>query len=192
MKSLSLLLTVLLLSFSFSPDALAQRGDPDHRDLHRDVNRLETELLNCLKAKEALLSDWEKRNGELREVHAQKNRADGPGKEKLDVKVDVLNHQNRQAAIQLNRIDIEIQRINLGLDKLTRYDLHLIDEGGKPGNRGPKRQVISIKSLKFSRQGPIRIQGQGIGYQDTSVYEIHFNDGSKQQFEEKTFTAVRP
>jgi seryl-tRNA synthetase len=192
MKALTLLLALFLLSFSFNPDAFAQRVDSDHRDLHRDVNQLETELLNCLQSKEGLLSDWEKRNNELREVHAQRNRADGQAKEKLDVKVDILNHQNRQASIQLQRIDTEIQRINLGLDKLTRYDLHLIEDEGKQGNRGPKRLVVSFKNLKFSRRGPVRIQGKGLGYEDITTYEFQFNDGSKQQFEEKSFTPVRP
>ncbi len=45
----------------------------------------------------------------------------------------------------------------------------------------------AINVVKTDRKGPTRITGQGVGFQDTTIYEVIFADGSRQRVESTTF-----
>lgn len=186
-------LLVLIIASGLCFTVFAQRGGSEHGEIHRSLAELENEYLHCLEEQEAIYSQIEQRNAELSKVHKDRDRADGKQKSRLSQQIDKLNSANRQGYITISRISIELQRIKLGIDRLTRYDDHLLTKGGHHGGRGDasSRVVVqSIQNLTFKREGPVRQNGR-LGFVDTNVWEITFNDNSKQKLEEKSFTPIR-
>jgi hypothetical protein len=45
--------------------------------------------------------------------------------------------------------------------------------------------------VKTERKGPSRVTGQGVGFQDTTIYEVVFADGSRQRVESTNFVPQR-
>ncbi|MCG8599189.1 MAG: hypothetical protein MI807_03515 [Verrucomicrobiales bacterium] len=186
-------LLVLFIASGLCFPAFAQRGDSGRGEIHRSLAELENEFLHCLEEQEAIYSQIEQRNAELSKVHKDRDRAEGKQKSRLSQQIDKLNSANRQGYITISRIGIELQRIKLGIDRLTRYDDHLLTRGGHHGGRGDasSRVVVqSIQNLTFKREGPVRQNGR-LGFVDTNVWEITFDDNSKQKLEEKSFTPIR-
>ena len=192
MKTPTLLLITLTTLFAI-PSAFAQRGNTDHREVHRAINKFEADLLQCLDAKAELYANWSKRNEELKQLHAEHNKAEGANKERLGQRIDTLNNQTRAATIALGNIDLEIEKIKLEIDRLTRYDEHIIANEKDHDDHGhqPKRlRVKAIRNLTFKREGPVRQSGR-LGFVDTNVWEITFNDDSTQRLEDKEFVPIR-
>lgn len=180
---------LLLSSFVFftATSVEAQRGSSGRHDVHRSLHQLETEYLNCLAQQEQIYSEIEQRNADLEKIHPEHNKAEGRDKTRFSQQIDRINNANRAANIAIARINLELQRIKLGIDRLTRHDQHLSNND----EHGSKRlRVKAIQNLTFKREGPVRQNGR-LGFVDTNVWEITFNDNSKQKLEEKSFTPIR-
>jgi hypothetical protein len=50
--------------------------------------------------------------------------------------------------------------------------------------------VKSVRNVKFTREGPVRTP-QGVGFYDTSIYEVIFTDNSRQTIEQKIYSPLR-
>jgi hypothetical protein len=189
------LLIAFALVFSLSPvfaqrpSAGPARPGPDHSDIHRSLSALEGELVSLLDRKEQITNATEQRNEELRLLHIDRNKSQGKERDRADARIDALNNQSRTASVELSRIGISSERIRLEIDRLMRYDDHISSDGGKP-NRAPAIRAINV--LRTKREGPVRVTGQGVGFQDTTVYEVIFADGSRQNVESKTFEPQKP
>lgn len=185
MKTVTLLLLALAFAFAL-PSTYAQRGNSRPVDIHQSLDELEAEYLRCLDAQSAIYDQIAARNSELAGLYISHNKAQGKNKERLSKEIDKCNSGNREDSIAIARIGIELQRIKLGIDRLTRYDQYL----SQRGRHGQKVQVKTIDNLTFKRSGPVRMNGR-LGFQDFNVWEITFTDGSTQRLEEKTFTPIR-
>ncbi|MCB1203709.1 MAG: hypothetical protein KDN18_05580 [Verrucomicrobiae bacterium] len=187
MKLCSLLF--LALTVVYSPLTLrAQGGYPGPGDIHRSLNALESELMSLLDRKEQILAATEKRNKDLHDLAIARTKADGPERDRLAKQIEVLNNQSRDAAVEQGRLDLTADRIRLAIDRLMRFDDHA-SSGGKGGNRVPP--IRSINIVKTERKGPMRVTGQGVGFEDTTIYEVIFADGSRQRVESTNFVPQR-
>lgn len=165
---------------------------PDRGQVHRSLSALEGELVALIDQKEQIVNASEARNEELRKAHAERNRAQGKEREQIDKRIDQLNNQARAEGVQLSRIAITSERIRLEIDRLMRFDSHL----AAAGNRGPQGvqapAIRAINVVRTKRDGPKRVTGQGMGFEDITVYEVIFTDGSRQNVESRSFVPQRP
>lgn len=169
-----------------------QAAIPDRGQVHRSLSALEGELVSLIDQKEQLVNAGEARNEELRKAHAERNRAQGKEREQIDKRIDQLNNQARAEGVQLSRIGINSERIRLEIDRLMRFDSHLAAAGnpGAQGGRAPAIRAINV--VRTKRDGPKRVTGQGMGFEDITVYEVIFTDGSRQNVESRSFVPQRP
>lgn len=187
MKTFFLLFLVVLVTCT--PPALqAQGGYPGPGDIHRSLNALESELMNLLDRKEQILAATEKRNKDLHDLAIARSRAEAQERDRLTRQIETLNDQARDASVELGRLDLTAERIRLAIDRLMRFDDH-VQGGGKGPNRVPP--IRSINVVKTERKGPMRVTGQGVGFQDTTIYEVIFADGSRQRVESTNFVPQR-
>lgn len=169
-----------------------QAVTPDRGQVHRSLSALEGELVALIDQKEQIVNASEARNEELRKAHAERNRAQGKEREQIDKRIDQLNNQARAEGVQLSRIAITSERIRLEIDRLMRFDSHLAAAGnpGAQGGRAPAIRAINV--VRTKRDGPKRVTGQGMGFEDITVYEVIFTDGSRQNVESRSFVPQRP
>jgi len=165
---------------------------PDRGQVHRSLSALEGELVSLIDQKEQIINASEIRNEELRKAHVERNRAQGKEREQIDKRIDQLNNQARAEGVQLSRIGITSERIRLEIDQLMRFDSHLAGAGnpGAQGGGGPAIRAISV--VRTKRDEPKRVTGQGMGFEDITVYEVVFTDGSRQNVESRSFVPQRP
>lgn len=191
-------LAVALAFFTFSSLANAQKGkggDQDHREVHRDMSAVEAEIRALIDQNEALTKAALDRSDELKQLNRDLSRADRGDKQKLINRIQDLTHAERLENLQSQLNSIKIQGLNLEMQTLTRYDEHLIEEGGGGRNgegyhsRAP--QIRSINVIKSERGDPIRVSGRGFGYYTTNIYEVTFSDGSRQRVESKEFSPAQ-
>lgn len=193
-RSLLLLLSLLLLTplaclhGQGRPPAPGQGGGPGPGDIHRSLNALEAELVAILDRKEQIINASEQRNNELHQLSLDRAKAEAKDRDRLASRIEVLNNQSRAAAVELSRLDLTSERIRVAIDRLMRFDSH-VSGGGQGGGRAPA--IRSINVVKTERKGPSRVTGQGVGFQDTTVYEVVFADGSRQRVESTTFVPQR-
>lgn len=170
-----------------------QAAIPDRGQVHRSLSALEGELVALIDQKEQIINAGEARNEELRKAHAERNRAQAKERERLDARIDQLNNQSRAEAVQLSRISINSERIRLEIDRLMRFDSHLAAAGGNSAAQGGRAPAIrAINVVRTKRDGPKRVTGQGMGFEDITVYEVIFTDGSRQNVESRSFVSQRP
>jgi hypothetical protein len=165
---------------------------PDRGQVHRSLSALEGELVALIDQKEQLINASEARNEELRKAHAERNRAQGKERERLDARIDQLNNQARAEGVQLSRIGINSERIRLEIDRLMRFDSHLATAGNPAAHGGRTPAIRAINVVRTKREGPKRVTGQGMGFEDITVYEVIFTDGSRQNVESRSFVPQRP
>lgn len=163
------------------------QGVPGPGDIHRSLNALEGELVSILDRKEQILSATEQRNKEVHQLGLDRAKAEGKERDRLTSRIEVLTNQARAASLELSRLDLTTERIRIEIDRLMRFDSHVSGggQGGQGGGRAPA--IRSINVVKTDRKGPTRITGQGVGFQDTTIYEVIFADGSRQRVESTTF-----
>lgn len=190
MKRFSLLLACLSLLFSSSillgqgrPPAPGQ-GGPGPGDIHRSLNALEGELVSILDRKEQILNETEQRNSQINQLGIDRTKAEPKDRDRITRQIETINNQARAASVELSRLDLTSERIRVEIDRLMRFDSHVSD-GGQGGGRAPA--IRSINVVKTDRKGPTRITGQGVGFQDTTIYEVIFADGSRQRVESTNF-----
>lgn len=183
-------LLFLALTIVCSPLTLrAQGGYPGPGDIHRSLNALESELMSLLDRKEQILAATEKRNNDLHDLSLSRAKADGQERDRLARQIEALNNQGRAAAVEQGRLDLTADRIRLAIDRLMRFDDHA-SSNGKGGNHAPP-PIRSINVVKTERKGPMRVTGQGVGFQDTTIYEVIFADGARQRVESTNFVPQR-
>jgi hypothetical protein len=195
MKSSSLLLFASVSFLFCSPLLHGQgrppapgQGGPGPGDIHRSLNALEGELVSILDRKEQILNETEQRNTQINQLGIDRTKAEA--KERDRISPSDRGHQCNQAraaSVELSRLDLTSERIRVEIDRLMRFDSHVSGggQGGQGGGRAPA--IRSINVVKTDRKGPTRITGQGVGFQDTTIYEVIFADGSRQRVESTTF-----
>lgn len=192
---LPLVLLALGLSFSSARDQGRPPGPgpggqgPGPGDIHRSLNALEAELVAILNRKEEILNATEQRNTQLAQLGIDRTKADAKDRDRIARQIETLNTQSRAASVELSRLDLTSERIRVEIDRLMRFDTHLSGGQGQGGGRAPA--IRSINVVKTDRKGPTRITGQGVGFQDTTIYEVIFADGSRQRVESTTFVPQR-
>ncbi|MBL9157420.1 MAG: hypothetical protein JNJ70_08110 [Verrucomicrobiales bacterium] len=163
---------------------------PGPGDIHRSLNALESELVAILNRKEEIINATEQRNTQLAQLGIDRTKADAKDRDRITRQIETLNTQARAASVELSRLDLTSERIRVEIDRLMRFDSHLSGgQGGQGGGRAPA--IRSINVVKTDRKGPTRITGQGVGFQDTTIYEVIFADGSRQRVESTTFVPQR-
>ncbi len=178
----------------FSASSLfAQRGKPsggnDHRDVHIAIKEIETQIQGLLNEAQKVVDQNAARNVTLRKTHMDHNRAKGADRDKLARDIDVMNHEGRMAAVELQRCNLELQRLQISLEQLTRYDGHLIEREGDHGGHKPKAGKVSrVDIVKTYREGPVRIPGRGVGWNNVIEYKVSFEDGTRQLVETKSLS----
>lgn len=182
MKSLFVLLISLLV-----PAAFAQGGPPSSANIHRSLSALEAELLSIVDQKEGLLNAIDQRNDEINKLTVERNRAQGPDRDKLSQRIEANNNQNRIANVQISRLNLTSERIRIEIDRLMRFDDHLQDAG--KGQAVP--QIRAINVIKRDRKGPMQVPGQGRGFNEITIYEVIFANGSRQRIESSGFVPQR-
>jgi hypothetical protein len=184
--SLSFLLTSSLLHGQGRPPAPGQ-GGPGPGDIHRSLNALEGELVSILNRKEQILNETEQRNNQLNQLGIDRTKAEPKDRDRITRQIETINNQARAASVELSRLDLTSERIRVEIDRLMRFDSHVSGsgQGGQGGGRAPA--IRSINVVKTDRKGPTRITGQGVGFQDTTIYEVIFADGSRQRVESTNF-----
>ena len=183
MKQLSSLLAALFVCSPFSV-ALAQAPMPSPAEIHRCLSSLEAELVGILDRKEEIITTSEQRNTELHQLSLDRARAEAKERDRLAARIEVLNNQARAASVELSRLTFTSESIRLEIDRLMRFDDHA-QSGGKGSGRAPAIRAVNV--VKTDRKGPVRVQGQGIGFQETTIYEVVFADGSRQRVESTSF-----
>ncbi len=182
MKSLSILLLSLVLLPS--GNALAQGGG----SIHRSLSALEAELLAIVDQKEGLFNAIDQRNDEINKLTVERNRVQGPDRDKLNQRIEANNNQNRIANVQINRLNLTSERIRIEIDRLMRFDA-VQQQAGKGGPAAP--QIRAINVVRSERKGPIQVPGQGRGFNEITVYEVIFANGTRQRVESNTFVPQR-
>jgi hypothetical protein len=184
--SLSILFSSLLLHGQGRPPAPGQ-GGPGPGDIHRSLNALEAELFAILDRKEQILNETEQSNTRINQLGIDRNKAEGKERDRIARQIEAISAQARASVVELSRLDLSGERIRVEIDRLMRFDSHI--SGGGPGGQGGGRApaIRSINVVKTDRKGPTRITGQGVGFQDTTIYEVIFADGSRQRVESTTF-----
>lgn len=186
LASLSIFLTSSLLHGQGRPPAPGQ-GGPGPGDIHRSLNALEGELVAILDRKEQILNETEQRNTQINQMGVDRAKAEPKDRDRIARQIEAINAQARAAVVELSRLDLTSERIRVEIDRLMRFDSHVAGggQGGQGGGRAPA--IRSINVVKTDRKGPTRITGQGVGFQDTTIYEVIFADGSRQRVESTTF-----
>jgi hypothetical protein len=186
LASLSFLLTSSLLHGQGRPPAPGQ-GGPGPGDIHRSLNALEGELVTILNRKEQILNETEQRNTQINQLGIDRTKAEPKDRDRITRQIETINNQARAASVELSRLDLTSERIRVEIDRLMRFDSHVSGggQGGQGGGRAPA--IRSINVVKTDRKGPTRITGQGVGFQDTTIYEVIFADGSRQRVESTNF-----
>jgi hypothetical protein len=164
------------------------QGGPGPGDIHRSLNALEGELVSILDRKEQILSATEQRNKELHQLGLDRAKAEAKERDRLTSRIEVLNNQARAASLELSRLDLTSERVRIEIDRLMRFDSH-VSGGAQGGGRAPV--IRSINVVKTERKGPTRVAGQGVGFQDITIYEVIFADGSRQRVESTNFVPQR-
>jgi len=184
--SVSFILTSSVLHGQGRPPAPGQ-GGPGPGDIHRSLNALEGELVSILDRKEQILNETEQRNTQINQLGIDRTKAEPKDRDRITRQIETINNQARAASVELSRLDLTSERIRVEIDRLMRFDSHVSGggQGGQGGGRAPA--IRSINVVKTDRKGPTRITGQGVGFQDTTIYEVIFADGSRQRVESTTF-----
>lgn len=190
-----LYISLVLLSLGLSLSSARGQGrppgpgspGPGPGDIHRSLNALEGELFAILDRKEQILNETEQRNTQINQLGVDRNKAEGKERERIARQIEAINAQARAAVVELSRLDLTSERIRVEIDRLMRFDAQFSGggQGGQGGGRAPA--IRSINVVKSDRKGPIRITGQGVGFQDTTIYEVIFADGSRQRVESTNF-----
>lgn len=196
MKTTHLFLLLLVLNLIAIPSAFSQRND--HRDVHRDLEQLESELFNLIEQKKNHLSRYKEANNSQNQFLKDRYAASPQQKVKLTEYIETLAYEMRGLTITLESLDTDIKAIEATIAKLTRYDNHLIkdDHNGRPsggykGGGGYQKApaVTAVKVVRNYREGPTLIPGKGIGWNNVVVYQVTFSDGSTQTVEDRTSTS---
>lgn len=187
MKTRALLLPALLL-FLPAGFAYSQAAYPGPADIHRSLDALESELVAILDRKEQIITESEQRNTEVHQLSIARTKAEAKERDRIVNRIEAINNQARAAAVELSRLGLTSERIRVEIDRLMRFDDHMVD-GGKGSGRAPA--IRTIKVVKTDRKGPMRVTGQGLGFQDTTIYEVIFTDGNRQRVESTNFVPQR-
>jgi len=197
------LLTTALLSAAVllitPPSGQAQNAKgvaPGHKDIHRSINSVEAEIRSLIDSNETITKRAIPRAQELRQLNRDLLKADKDNRNKYVNRIQDLLTEEKLESVNSRLNSIAIQRLQLELDELNRYDGHIIEGGDRqpgPGNSRPARtpQIRSIKVLKTERGDPVRVNGKGNGHYTTILYEVLFTDGSRQRVESKEFSTQK-
>ncbi len=184
-----LIFAAALLASSFVAHAQKGKGGGgnEHSDVHRDMSAIEADIRKLIDQNETFVRAAINRSEVLKKLNRDLSRADRDDKQNISNKIQELVHAERMESLQSQLNGIAIQRLNLEMQTLVRYDDHLIEgEGGRPGGRfpapAPAPQVKSVTLLKEERDGQNRVM---------RLYEVVFTDGSRQRVESKEHVPPR-
>lgn len=172
-----------LLATFVATTAFAQ-GPAPSPNIHRSLSALEAELLAIVDRKEEILNAMEQRNVQINQLTLERNRAQGADRDRLSQRIETNNNQNRAASIESGRLELNAERIRIEIDRLMRFD-DLLAAGAQGAPKAPPIRAINI--VKRDRKGPMQVPGQGRGFQEMTLYDVIFADGSRQRVESTNF-----